>query len=302
MRREQAAPFGGCTPGGRGPAARVKIRVVAYFSSLTARIRQRSTATGRFVAAVVGFSIFIAAAAAPDFARNLVMLARLRAWATSDATAYTNLAPVAAWLMNAERADSHLQAQSAARASERGDVDGARAALARARALAPIAGHCSSQDAMLIEHLARPLLSMPTQPKASAFFAHTTAPGTISQVRSLQFDDGPGDCMHVLTVALTDEDGYAAMHALLPIQPGRRYRIDFDCYVTGRLNAEVAVIGGDSDAVTAAIEAREAWTRIPIDFAATSSYVATVQVVARNGAGRIACRDFIAYDVTDSIQ
>jgi hypothetical protein len=284
---------------------------VAYFLSLTARIRQRSTATGRFIAAVVGFGIFIAAAAAPDFARNLVMLARLRAWTTSSGTAYTNLAPVAAWLLNAERADSYLQAQSAARAGERGDADAERAALARARALAPIAGHCSSQDAMLIEHLARPLLSAPTQPKASAFFAHTADPGTISQMRSLPFDDGPGDCMHVLTVAQADENGYAAMHARLPTQPGRRYRIDFDCYVTGRLKAEVIVGDGDDDGdgddagggdIIAAIEAREAWTRIPIDFAATSSYVATVQVVARNGAGRIACRDFIAYDVTDSIQ
>jgi len=273
---------------------------VASFFSAIAPFRLRSSAIGiRVGAAAAALTLVFGALTAPDLARNLVMLARLRAW-TSGAAAEANLGPIAAWLSTVERTDAHLQAQSAALAQERGDDDASRSALERARALAPIAGHCSSQDAMLIEHLARPLLSTPAQPKSVSFFAHRADAGTISQMRSLPFDDGPGDCMHVLTVAYAAPDGEAAMYAPLPVQPGRRYRAAVECYVTGRLDADVTIVGEEN--VRIPIVAREAWTTISAELAPTTSLMTTIQVIGRNGAGRIACRDLISYDITPAAE
>jgi hypothetical protein len=286
---------------------------------------------------VIGLATTVALA--PDAARNLVMLAWLRSWTQPNDDGLTSLAPVVQWLLSNERGDSYLQAQTAGMANSLGNTTDSTAALERARSLAPIARQCNSSDAMRLESLAQPLLPHSGTPKPFIFFAHSESRPEVSQMRTIAGSDGAANCLHVLTLAAPDgADEFGAMHATLPVQPGRRYQIDAECYVTGRIRVDFQADdtlqssmpvrsaqnpidktretrhrpppSGAGDGVfrgyqlgfahSMPVDVRDAWTTITLRFAADQQQLSHVQVIAREGSGRITCRNSMVSDITDA--
>ena len=227
------------------------------------------------------------------------MLAWLRSWTQPNDDGLTSLAPVVQWLLSNERGDSYLQAQTAGMANSLGNTTDSTAALERARSLAPIARQCNSSDAMRLESLAQPLLPHSGTPKPFIFFAHSESRPEVSQMRTIAGSDGAANCLHVLTLAAPDgADEFGAMHATLPVQPGRRYQIDAECYVTGRIRVDFQA--DDTLQSSMPVDVRDAWTTITLRFAADQQQLSHVQVIAREGSGRITCRNSMVSDITDA--
>ena len=246
---------------------------------------------------VIGLAATVALA--PDAARNLVMLAWLRSWTQPNDDSLTSLAPVVQWLLSNERSDSYLQAQTAGMANSLGNTADGAAALERARSLAPIARQCNSSDAMLLESLTRPLLPHAGAPKPFVFVAHSASRPEVSQMRTVSDSDGGANCMHMLTLAApSGAAAFGAMHASVPVQPGRLYQIETECYVTGSVRVDFQATSSLTSSLP--IEVRDAWTTIVLRVAADQNPLSHVHVIAREGYGRVICRNSMISDITDA--
>lgn len=270
------------------------VNIAAEAAALLQRIPRR-------ILIGVWFAVGLATAVAlaPDAARNLVMLAWLRSWTQPNDRSLTGLAPVVRWMRFYERSNSYLQAQTAGMSNSLGDAADGAAALERARTLAPIARQCNSSDAMLLESLAQPLLPRPGAPRRFMFVAHSASRPGVSQMRTVAGSDGGANCLHMLTLAApTGADEFGAMHAFVPMQPGRRYQIDAECYVTGPIRVDIQAVSSLTSSLP--IEMHDAWTTITLRVAADQNPLSYVQVIAREGSGRVTCRNTLVSDITDA--
>ena len=264
---------------------------------IAAQIGQRIPRRLVFTAAVFLSSV-AGIVCAPDAVHNLLMLAWVRNWTRPGDAGLVNLKAAAHWILTIKRYDPLLQAQSAGIAYDLDLNDEAVDALEHARKLASIARQCSSADAMLLEHMARPLLPRQNRPRSSGFMSFSTSDPAVSQVRTIAAEDGAANCVYQLTIAaLADSADYGAMHAALPVQPGRRYRLGTECYAVGSMRADFRLIGANTQSLV--IGTRDAWIPLVLNFQSSTESIVYAQIIVRSGAGRIVCRDILVSDITD---
>jgi hypothetical protein len=238
--------------------------------------------------AIIVFVVVVA----PEFTRNLVMLAYLRKWTKANDAGLSRLEPLARWWISIEHANPLLQAQASAVARTLDDDATASATLEKARSLAPIAEHCYSRDAMQLEHLARPIHPLAERPKQLAFVAHVSSDDVTSQMRTVFAENGGNACMHMLTATMPNNPAsYAAMSVPLPVRPGPQYRIRTECYVTGDLRVTLDALGAGEKIVSASINAKDGWTTTEFELQPQSAYMMRLFITAHSGSGRVACRD-----------
>lgn len=245
-------------------------------------------------------ALILAGLFAPEVARNLIMLAYLRSWTRDGDASLNNLNSLSVWLYEHERVNPQLQAQQAALAQMRGDQAAALAALERARESNSISGHCTSQDAMLLEQMAHPFIPTQQIPRTLVFSTYSAQADAASQHRITSVREGVanGECLSMLTTAIpAGSKTFAEMQAQIPVQINHHYRIELECYMDGALDATFGFSDEPEPKVT--LDAKDAWTTIRLNFQAGARHLMRAQIRIQAGIGRIVCRNGKVYETAN---